>query len=96
MEYIWLVMNVIFRWSIMGTIVLFICTLLSYITGLIESGCSVKQGIIACLTKAPGCIFMVWIKQGMGTVRLILLWPMTLIDYSDVLYDNYLEIKKKS
>lgn len=96
MEYVKLIMEVFLRWTLMGIIVLYVLTYLSYIAGLIESGCSIEDRIKIYLTKAPPRIFKVWIMQRFDTIRYIILWPLTIIDYGGVLYDEYSQLYKKS
>lgn len=96
MEYVKLVAEIIARWIAMGTIVIYICCSLSYISGLIESGCNLRHGILTYLIKAPGHIFKVWMNGPKYTVKGILLWPFTLIDYGGILYDQYSQLNKKS
>lgn len=96
MEYVKLVAEVFLRWMLMGFVVLYVLTSLSFIAGIIESGCTIKDGIKIYLTKAPIRIFKVWMMDMRYVTKAMILWPLTLVDYGDVLYDTYSQLNKKS
>lgn len=95
MEYINMAIKIILRWMAVGFGVLYVCSTLSFLCGVLERCKEVhdSSGMLRAMVRSPIAIFNVWGIDKKGTINSIIKWPKTLFDYAGVLYDNFAQLR---